>query len=90
MGVSIAIADSYLDPLLCMPLVLFVLDWERKRIWHSSNLSTGMVLCLTLVLALVFEFAFPVWNPGFTTDYLDVLLYFIGAALYIFVRHSNK
>lgn len=86
LGLSLPLVDSYLDPLLSMPLLLYGLEWERKRLWGRPKLNTITLLGLTAVLALLFEYLFPYLHDGFTFDHIDIALYFIGTAVYIMVR----
>jgi len=86
LGLQIPLADAYLDPLLCMPLLLYGLEWERRRLWGRPELSTGIVLCLTAILAVLFEWFFPYLHAGFTSDWIDVALYFAGAGMYLLAR----
>lgn len=86
MGWRIPWADSYLDNLLCFPILLTGLLAER-RWWKkddSYTFSLFEIIIITAVLSWVFEFLFPKWSPGFTTDYWDVVAYFTGAMLFNF------
>ena len=86
MGLHIPLADAYLDPLLSMPLLLYGLEWERKWLWGRPKLSAGKTLWLTAILAVLFKWIFPYLHLGFTFDWIDIALYFIGAVIYLLVR----
>jgi hypothetical protein len=91
---SLPLLDSYLDPLLCVPLLLFGLDRERHHLWKSAPLSALNIFILTAFFALLFEGLFPYLSDGFTQDWVDIFFYFTGAGLYIFFRkwevHRNS
>lgn len=78
--------DDYLDPLLCMPILLYGFDWERRVLWQRPPAPVWLVLGLTAVLALVFEYGFPYWSEAFTGDGWDVVAYFVGAGAYLAFR----
>ncbi len=79
--------DSYLDPLLCMPILLGLILAERRFILKHNNMYTFSlfeVLVITLALGIVFEEGFPKWSNQFTKDYMDYFFYFVGALLFHF------
>lgn len=82
-------ADQFLDPLLCMPILLGLLQWEQ-RLLYRRRLRTGDYWLLTLVLALLFELVFPRLSSGFTADYRDALLYFAGTAGFLWVQQRTR
>jgi hypothetical protein len=83
--ISIPLADHYLDPLLCMPLLLGIWQWEKKLLFQH-RVSAAEVWMLTALLSLVFEIVFPALSPKFTSDWRDILLYFAGTTLFLFVQ----
>jgi hypothetical protein len=85
MGIAIPLADQYLDPLLCMPLLLGVWQWEKQWLF-GHRISATEIWVLTLILALLFELVFPWLTPKFTADWWDALLYFAGTTLFLLFR----
>lgn len=86
--ISIPLADQYLDPLLCMPLLLGIWQFEKKLLFNR-RITTLEIWTLTLVLTLLFEIGFPRMSPEhFTADWRDALLYIIGTVLYLIFRAS--
>jgi hypothetical protein len=85
-GLSLPWADSYLDPLLCMPLLLTVYQIEQSWLWGRKKMPLAEILIVTTVLSLVFEVIFPGLSHRFTADMLDVAAYFAGALLYFRFR----
>lgn len=73
--------DSYLDPLLCLPILLTLVLAERRHIfgkgdaYQFSKLEVGLAV---LTLSIVFEVVFPALSARFTADWLDVLAYVAG------------
>lgn len=74
----------YLADLLCMPVILTLcLVGVRiiKRV-PEFKLTAVMILGMTLFYALFFEWYLPKMNHQYTADYLDAIMYFIGAGIY--------
>jgi len=90
-GVHIEIFDNYLDPLLFMPILLHVYLLE-KRVLFGKPLSyilpfqTVVIICL--FISIVGEWIFPRISTQFTSDWMDVLCYIAGSA--IFLKYFNK
>jgi hypothetical protein len=82
--------DSFLDPFLCFPLLLPILEFEWKRYYaERGSLSTAELAMLTFLFALLFEFAFPKINPAFVFDWIDFFFYGLGYLLYIKLLRSS-
>ncbi|MBK6619936.1 MAG: hypothetical protein IPH04_06420 [Saprospirales bacterium] len=79
LGMSIPLADNYLDTLLCMPLLLTGFQAEQARFWGKRRFGPFEIFCITAFLSFVFEWVFPRLSPRFTADWLDVAAYFAGA-----------
>ena len=80
--------DSYLDPLLCMPILLGLILAERRFILRNNKVYTFSffeILVITFILGIIFEEGFPTWSNQFTKDYLDYIFYFVGALLFYFL-----
>jgi hypothetical protein len=90
--VRLSWADAYLDPLLAMPLLLPLLQWERSVINPKRVSSLTPVHCwlVTLYVAFVSEWIFPFFSANFTTDPLDVILFFAGTGLYVHLSLATK
>lgn len=80
--ISIPWADSYLDPLLCMPILLTGFTIEQRWLTKRPSLQPIEILAATGFLSFLFEWGFPRWSTGFTQDPWDVAAYFCGAALF--------
>ena len=86
-GISLPLIDSYLDPLLCMPIILQLIVWERK-LFHRSNayiLPRSHIFGYFLLVSIVCEWVLPRWNPKLISDPWDVLAYALGTAMYVLV-----
>lgn len=80
--VSLPWADSYLDPLLLMPILLQLVLWERRVLFAKGpryTLEWWRVALICLLVSVLAEVAFPVMSPKFTADPYDIVCYGLGA-----------
>lgn len=91
LGMEQVLIDGYLDDILCIPIILYLWNWEKRLLlrdqkYHIKPLESFI---LTVVLALLFELVFPRLSSGFTYDSYDFLAYGLGYILHWqFSRHS--
>ena len=88
LGLSIPWADNYLDPLLCMQILLSGFRLEQRWLLGRQRLTLFEVLAITSFLSFVFEYLFPRFSSGFTADWWDVAAYFAGAAAFYVVQEG--
>lgn len=81
-GLAVPVADAYLDPLLCMPLLLTGLAWQQQRLSGRPRLRLAEIILATAMVAFFSEWMFPRWSDSFTADPWDVVAYFAGAGLF--------
>ena len=82
------LVNSYLNDLLCIPLVLGALTFIIRKMKHDPNfkLPLGFIFILSSYYAVFFEYYLPRTNTRYTSDWLDVALYFIGGMLFYFYQ----
>lgn len=85
--VSNSFTDSYLDPFLCMPIVLHLIVWERRLFLKNRHytLPLNHIIGYVLLISIFCEILFPLWNSSLVADVYDVLLYALGGAVYYFM-----
>jgi len=83
-NISLPYIDSYLDPLLCMPILLYLLLIERKYFWKQkvTSLSWATIVAASVFIIVIAEILFPIWNAAFVFDTIDIVLYCLGAAFF--------
>lgn len=88
---SFVILDSYLDDLVVMPIVLtgatVILRVATRN--ANFNVDVGMIVLAFFMFTVIFEFILPRFSTEYTSDYLDILCYGIGAVLYYFFRGTT-
>lgn len=80
--------NNYLADFACMPIILtFCLVGVRKvkRMPHFE-LTIVMILGMTTFYALLFEWILPTQSFIYTSDFGDVLAYFLGAGCFYLLR----
>ena len=88
-GYILGLIDSYFDALLCIPFVLYLIGLTEYLIFHKplKAYSLKTVIGTTLFFIVVFEWLAPVYLQIGISDYIDILLYLIGAVLYLYINH---
>jgi|GEM_PF-2014253 len=82
---NIPLIDSYLDPLLCIPIILGVWLTEGSYLYGRPMRIGFFESCVVIIfLALLFEEGFPRWQPAFVRDWWDYLAYrFLTNDIYV-------
>lgn len=86
-GVSIPVADSYLDPFTGTVAGLCLLGAERSYLFGRPRLDGISVVVATVYFMIVSELIFPWLSPRFYFDWLDLLA--IGAGALVFALFNN-
>lgn len=84
LGIKLPFIDSYLDPLLMMPVLLHLVVLERRMVFrrHAHRMPPDHILGYTILVALISEVAFPALSNLHTGHPLDVIVYAMGALVY--------
>jgi len=90
LGWSLPWVDDYLDPLLCMPVLLGLLVVDRGWLFGRPTIGLLETLVVTTALSALFELGFPRWEARFVADWRDVPLYFIGAMAFWWLQPAAQ
>ena len=82
LGVSIPVVHSYLDDLLCFPIVLTLGLAAYRWQWPNYRLTLRHMLPVFLVYSFYFEVYLPKTSSNYTSDLVDVLMYLCGLAIF--------
>lgn len=78
----------YVNDLLCMPVVLSIclkmVHFIKQD--NSIRLPLLLILLLTSLYSVYFEYYLPLVEPRYTADWLDVVMYFSGALLFYWLQ----
>jgi hypothetical protein len=89
---SVPLADAYLDNLVAMPLILTLLQAERRHLFKKGpqyKLPLLEIILATIYVSAISEFLFPVLTTRFTYDALDFVFFFLGAALFYSIEKQS-
>lgn len=90
LGAYIPLINSYLDALLCFPILLTLVLEERRHFQSVPQLTLFEIVVITIGLAVIFEEGFPRWSSQFTKDPLDYFAYAIGSTLFAMTINRNE
>lgn len=78
----------YANDFLCMPLVLSISLAAIRYIKKNAAIYVPLrvVLAITTYYAVYFEWIMPKFSSRYTSDPIDILLYFLGAILFVVVQ----
>jgi len=87
LDVHFSFLDSYLDPFLCIPIMLTFLLFERRVFFRQGNtfvLSSLEIIVATIVMICISELLFPYLSSQFTADWHDAIGMFCGSVYFYF------
>lgn len=87
-GIFLPVIHSYLDDLLCFPIVLTLGLAMYRYFKPNYQLSAWHIWPTVIVYSVYFEWYLPHTSTVYTADVLDVLMYVLGAL--IFQRFINR
>ena len=93
LGIHIPVVDSYLDPLLAMPILFGGARIERElvyRIDSNYRISLLEVVIGTAAFAYITEVLFSRWSELFYYDPWDFLMLAVGALLYYLLGRTVR
>lgn len=90
-SISQVLLQSYLDDILCMPIVLFIiLLFYNKYLFVDINYSIPIsyILISIFFFIFLFELVLPIISKNYIADIFDVIAYTIGALFfYLFMNY---
>ena len=84
--------NDYLNDLLCIPLVLGLLSFAIRYLKNDSSFqfSISFIIGLALYYSLYFEYYLPDVNSRYTSDWIDIVLYFFGSILFYTYQRTRS
>lgn len=81
-GVYLPLIHSYLDDLLCFPIVLTVGLAAYRFFWPYYRLTGWHIWSVVVVYSIYFEAYLPTISSVYTRDVVDILMYVVGALFF--------
>jgi len=77
---------------LCLPIVLTLTVCILKRISHNKiiKLSPKLIFGEAILYSVMFELILPMWSLKYTADFMDVIMYFLGAYFYYGIQEVSN
>ena len=85
-NLSIPSLDASLDPVLCFPLLLPIVEWEYRRRKDLALIPTIELIAVSILLMMFFEWVCPLINSDLVADPMDFLWYTLGLLFYLLRR----
>lgn len=84
--------SSYLNDLVCMPVILCICLFLIRKISNRKTLKISLFSALSLatLYSVYFEIYLPDVTERYTADVVDVLLYFTGAVVFWLVQKTEE
>lgn len=78
--------NNYVNDLLCFPLLLGAMTFGIRFLKKDTSFAfpAGFIVLLASYYSFYFEFYLPKVNTRYTSDWIDVFLYFIGGLVYYY------
>ena len=87
-----SLINNYVNDFLCLPLLLGGMTffiWRIKKD-YLFEFSFIFVLFLACYYAVYFEYYLPKVNSRYTSDWIDVVLYFSGGVAFYFIQKRKN
>lgn len=88
LNIQLPFFDNYLDPFCLGAIVPHLVLIEQRFLFHKNHISVTELLILLPFLAVTTELVFPLINPNFYCDPIDVLAIFLGG-IWFLLTHSK-
>ncbi|WP_243854665.1 hypothetical protein [Flavobacterium sp. 270] len=78
--------NNYVNDFLCLPIILGGISFAIRRLKKDPffRLPLVFIICFAAYYSFYFEYYLPQINPRYTSDWIDVALYFLGGFVYFF------
>ena len=88
LGIFVPYVHSYLDDLVCFPIVLTLGLATYRLVQPNYKLTAWHIWPVVVIYSVYFEWYLPQTSAAYTSDIVDVLMYVLGAL--IFQRYINR
>lgn len=85
-SLGIVFFNNFFNDLLAVPLYFSIMNILGMYFNGKEITSFKLLILLTILLSFLGEYVAIYLRPGSTTDYLDVVCYFIGMLIYYFLK----
>lgn len=81
----------YVNDFVITPIVLTISLFVMQKLRNDKNYTIPLIVVLYLcsLYTVIFEYMLPKFHPRYTTDIVDVILYFFGGILFYYLQKKN-
>ena len=82
----------YVNDFLILPIVLYSALFVVRKLKGDTSLqlSGGHIVYMCFMYALFFEYWLPSFHPRYTSDLVDVVLYFFSGLIFYFLQKEHS
>lgn len=82
----------YLNDFLILPMVLYSTLFAVRKLKGDTSikLSGVHIMYMCFMYALFFEYWLPSFHPRYTSDLVDVVLYFFSGLIFYFLQKKRR
>ncbi len=86
-----AIIQNYTNDFLCMPIVFYICQYAVRFIKSNDHiqLPLSLLFVVTFLYSWYFEWYLPQYNIRYTSDVIDVVIYFTGMLFFYRVEYGR-
>lgn len=86
------IINHYVNDFLIIPIVLTTCLFLLRKIKNDKNyqIPFWIIVYLCIGFALFFEFYLPTYHNRYTSDIIDVILYFVSGFVYYYLQKNHS
>ena len=86
------IVRFYVNDFLIIPIVLYLSLFVIRTLKNDKNIELSLlqILYVCTMYSIIFEYWLPKSHPRYTSDIIDVGLYFLSGMLFYFLQKKEK
>ena len=82
----------YANDFLIIPIVLYISLFVIQKLKGNDKIQLSFlnIIYLCTLYSVIFEYWLPKFHPRYTTDFIDVALYFLSGVLFYFLQKEKN
>ncbi len=82
----------YVNDFLIIPIVLYISLFVNQKFKRNTNIQVSLlnIIYLSILYSIIFEYWLPKFHPRYTTDFIDVVCYFLGGIVFYFLQKEKN
>ena len=82
----------YVNDFLIIPIVLYICLFVIQKLKRNNEIQLSFlnIIYLSTLYSVIFEYWLPKFHPRYTTDFIDVVLYFLSGIIFYFLQKEKN